>query len=56
MDNFHRRLVSGVAVTATQASAISAINRDKKREISLAVINKEKKREISLAGSSNDRK
>ena len=33
MDEFHRRLVAGVAVTATHASAILTVNRDKKREI-----------------------
>ena len=33
IDDLHRRLVSGVAVTATRASAILAINRDKKRGI-----------------------
>ena len=43
MDNFHRRLVDGVAVTATQASAKSTVNRDKKREISLAVRSKDMK-------------
>ena len=37
MDDFHRRLVSGVAVTATHVSAILTVNRDKKREILLAV-------------------
>ena len=43
MDDFHRRLVFGVAVTATHASAILAINRDKKREILLAVSSKDRK-------------
>ena len=43
MYNFHRRLVAGVAVTATHASAILAVNRDKKREISLAVSIKDRK-------------
>ena len=40
MDNFHRRLVAGVSITATRASAILTINRDKKREILLAVSSK----------------
>ena len=31
MDNFHRLLVSGLAVTATRASVILNVNRDKKR-------------------------
>ena len=39
-DNFHRRLVAGVAVTATHASAILTVNRDKKREISIEVSSK----------------
>ena len=43
MDDFHRRLVAGVAVTATHVSAILTINRDKKREILLAVISKDRK-------------
>ena len=43
MEKFHRRLVAGVAVTATQASAISTVNRDNKREILLAVIRKYRK-------------
>ena len=43
MDNFHRRLVAGVAVTATQASDILTVNRDNKREILLAVIRKYRK-------------
>ena len=40
MDNLHRRLVAGVAVTTTHASDILTVNRDKKREISLAVSSK----------------
>ena len=40
MDKFHRRLLAGVAVTATHVSAILTVNRDKKREISLAVSSK----------------
>ena len=56
MDNFHRSLVSGVAVTATYLSAILTVDRDKKREMFLAVISKYKKREISLAVSSKYRK
>ena len=43
MDDFHRRLVAGVAVTATCVSAILTVKRDKKREISLAVIIKDRK-------------
>ena len=43
MVDFHRRLVAGVAVTATQASAILTVNREKKREISLVVISKDRK-------------
>ena len=43
MDDFHRPLVAGVAVTATHASDILTINRDKKREILLAVISKDSK-------------
>ena len=38
MDDFHRRLVAGVAVTAARASSILTINRDKKREMLLVVI------------------
>ena len=30
MDDFHRRLVAGVVVTETQASALLTVNRDKK--------------------------
>ena len=56
MDNLHRRLVAGIAVTATHVSAILTVNRDKKREILLAVISKDKKREILLAVISKDRK
>ena len=56
MDDFHRRLVAGVAVTATHVSAILTVNRDKKREISLAISSKDKKREILIAVSSKDRK
>ena len=43
MDDFHRRIVSGVAVTATHASAILTVNRDKKRKISLAVSSEDRK-------------
>ena len=43
MDKFHRRLVAGVSVTATQASAILTVNKDKKREILLAVSSKDRK-------------
>ena len=43
MDDFHRRLVAGVSVTATQASAILTVNKDKKCEILLAVISKDRK-------------
>ena len=40
MDYFHRRLVTGVAVTATHVSSILTVNRYKKLEISLAVSSK----------------
>ena len=40
MDNFHRLLVAGLAVTATRASVILNVNRDKKREVSLSVSSK----------------
>ena len=43
MDDFHRRLVAGVAVTATHASSILTVNKDKKREILLAVSSKYRK-------------
>ena len=43
MENFHRRLVAGVAVTETHASDILTVNRHKKREISPAVRSKERK-------------
>ena len=33
IDDFHRRLVAGVDVTAIDASAIFTVNRDKKRGI-----------------------
>ena len=43
MDDFHRRLVAVIAVTATHASAILTVNRDKKRGMSLAVSSKDRK-------------
>ena len=43
MDDFHRHLLAGVAVTATRASDILTVNRKKKREISLAVSIKDRK-------------
>ena len=43
MDDFHRRLVAGVAVTTTHSSAILTVNRDKKRGILLAVSSKDRK-------------
>ena len=43
MDKFHRYLVAGVDVTATRASAILTVNKDKKCEILLAVISKDRK-------------
>ena len=43
MDDFHRRLVAGVDVTAIDASAIFTVNRDKKREILQAVSSKDRK-------------
>ena len=43
MDDFHRRLVAGVAVTATRVSDILTVNRDKMREILIAVISKDRK-------------
>ena len=50
MDNFHRRLVAGVAVTVTHVSAILTVNRDKKREILLSVSSKDRKyRTASMA-------
>ena len=36
MDDLHRHLVDGVAVTATRLSVLLTVNRDKKREILLA--------------------
>ena len=43
MDNFHRDLVTGVAVTATHVLDILTVNGYKKREILLAVISKDSK-------------
>ena len=43
MDNFHRRVVAGVAVTVTHASAILTVKRDKKGDISLSVSIKDRK-------------
>ena len=43
MYDFHRCLVAGIAVTATQVSALLTVIRDKKREILLAVISKDRK-------------
>ena len=43
MEEFHRRLVAGVAVTSTHVSAILTINRDKRREISISVSSKDSK-------------
>ena len=43
MEDFHRRLVASVYVTATRALDIFTVNRDKKREILLAVISKDRK-------------
>ena len=43
MENFHKILVADVAVTATHASAILTVNRDKKHEISLSVRSKDRK-------------
>ena len=43
MENFHRRLVAGIAVTAARASSIFTINRDNNREILTEVIIKESK-------------
>ena len=51
MDNFHRRLVAGVAVTVTHASAILTVNREKKREISLAVSSKDRKYRSDIMAS-----
>ena len=42
MDNFHRRLVAGAAVTTERVSGILTINRDKKCEISPAVRSKDR--------------
>ena len=41
MDNFHRRLVASVSVTAALASSILTVSRDKKSEISLEVSSKD---------------
>ena len=43
MGDFHRRLVAGVAITATHVSDILTVNRDKRREILLAVSSKDRK-------------
>ena len=43
MEDFRRRLIAGVAVTATHESAILTVNRDNKREISLSVSSKDSK-------------
>ena len=43
MNDFHRLLVAGVALTATHVSAILTVKREKKREILLAVISKDRK-------------
>ena len=43
MDNLYRRLLAGVAVTATCVTSLLTINRDKKREIYLAVSSKDRK-------------
>ena len=43
MEDFHRRLVAGVAVTGTHVSAILILNIYKKREIFLAVSSKDRK-------------
>ena len=43
MEEFHRRIVSGVAITATCVSDTLTVNRDKKREILLAVSSKDRK-------------
>ena len=56
MNDFHRRLVAGVDVTATHVPDILTVNREKKREILLAVSSKDRKREILLSVSSKDRK
>ena len=55
MNDFHRRLVAGVDVTATHVPDILTVNREKKREILLAVSSKDRKREILLSVSSKDR-
>ena len=43
MDDLHRRLVAGVAVTAAPVSAILNVNRECRREISLAVSSKDRR-------------
>ena len=43
MDNFHRPLVAGVAVTVKRASDILTVNRDNKIEILLAISIKDRK-------------
>ena len=42
-DDFHRLLVDGLDVTATHASAIMTVHRDKKQEILLTVSIKDRK-------------
>ena len=42
MEDFHRRLVAGVVVTAACVSAILTVSRAKKRKILLAVISKDR--------------
>ena len=56
MEDFHRCLVAGIAITATNVSAILTVNRYKKREILLAVISKDKKRKILKSVRSKDKK
>ena len=51
MDDFNRRLVDGVAVTAACASDILTVNRYKKREISLAVSSKDSKYRADIMAS-----
>ena len=42
MEDFHRRLVSSIALTVAHVSAILTINRENKREISLSVSSKDR--------------
>ena len=51
MENFHRRLVAGVAVTATHVSTILTVHRDKKCETLLAAGIKDRKYKADIIAS-----